>query len=94
MLFLRADSSGSSPPASPMTGETGSYTYMAPEVRARSRRLLDLFTSRMHAACTCRCLIAHAAMCPTACAGVHATHLAAGCMQRCCACILWVCWVL
>ena len=34
MLFLRADSSDSSPSASPMTGETGSYTYMAPEVRA------------------------------------------------------------
>ena len=33
MLYLRADSSSSgSPLASAMTGETGSYTYMAPEV--------------------------------------------------------------
>lgn len=32
VFFMRADSGSSSPAASPMTGETGSYTYMAPEV--------------------------------------------------------------
>lgn len=36
MLYMRADSSRGAPMASAMTGETGSYTYMAPEVGRRA----------------------------------------------------------